>query len=1453
MLEDTDSDNAPSSSNDALSPAPQLDPQATVFITERQRHVLPRPPISPITPPATRPLTINKQFPDSSVLEPVPIRGSSVAMSTPTPVFTAAQQEVMTNAIITAVAQALRKERAFKQAPSVTQPAVQHATKPAALTADLQPVPEYYLLILDPSILPVESNKHMSPDFADTCKGSADVLRILDHRFFDHNRVQSARKNYYQLTMIEKYKMHGNYEQLDEYLAIINRESRNIKSEEAAIARRYASYASSSANVSFTASAGTSGTRSILKKESWRPTPLSPAPRATSPAPSPLGSRSASPSNVTCYSCKKPGHIQRECPDLKLDKKIAKMVIELARNGFYIKTTAHIDGGANIFSAIKTSLASQLSLRFGNKFITLPHPIVPTKYNSTLGDPITHAILLTLTIDRRRINFPFLVTNLGSTDVLISRKFLAHYDIGQRFGAKPQLYWPADMPVIPYFSTRIFLDLSHPASRLNHQADAARRDQLLDDQDAAPQISILKPAASSSASIPHDRRSSSFVRDLQKRLSTIEKHLRCLTKEVDHSLPQSKDEPCSNLYQQQHTVNISFIGASPMRATLNRFRKNYKAATQASGHPPDEFVFSASMNDFQREQDRRRIDAEDKQTIQIASINNADSAHALREKYAANNAKVNQELPLEYTEFKDLFSKKASDMLTVRRPKVDHKIVLATENTLITKPLRRLTDDQLSKVKQYIQDHLHKRFIEPSNAPYSAPILFTKKKDGSIKLCVDYRRLNSITQKDPYPLPLIDEMMARISQAKIFTKIDIQQAFHRIRISLESEDLTTFRSRYGTYKYKVLPFGLTNRPATFQRFINEILIEHLDDFCSAYLNDILIYSTNELEHTEHVKKIMRILNDHGLQADIKKCEFSVYKTKFLKFIINTNDIEVDPDKIADKLKLALQHAPILCHFDPYKQTRLETDSSDSVVTSVLSQLQDDGFYHPVEFFSKTMTDAKLNYPIHDKELLAIFRSFQNYKLELLGSQKSIHVYTDHRTLEYFMTTKDLTARQARWAEFFANFHFLIMYRSGATNTLADALSRRDQDISPLKARQRAVKKQQLLPNKKLSPKVLQDLHELSSDPPAELAKYSVINDSVHVVQSIPVVLAPIQGVPSDLPISEDVLLDEDPAHHTNMIAYDIDGYDIIDRVLQSNRDSLLLQDLRDSVTESHDIDHDLRNSKLYFQGRLVVPLEPPELRTALIRHGLGSDVTRYISNCKCARMKAKRDKTPGLLVPLPIPARPNQHLTVDFTELPLDEDSYDFALVIVCRLSKRSVTLPCHKEVTAKDLAVLFLTNWVRYFGMPDSIVSDRSPQFVSAFWREFCKIFGTKVKLTTAYNPNVDKQTEVMNHHLVPLIDVAQLTLPHESLKGITPFQVANSYESRSSFDLVNPEPPSSATERLNRAEAVHVATRAHDAIAFAQSSIAVQQEKMKRLADLRRRPVDWTVEDEVWIDTRN
>jgi hypothetical protein len=414
-------------------------------------------------------------------------------------------------------------------------------------------------------------------------------------------------------------------------------------------------------------------------------------------------------------------------------------------------------------------------------------------------------------------------------------------------------------------------------------------------------------------------------------------------------------------------------------------------------------------------------------------------------------------------------SKAESDKLSPHRP-YDHRIELengASTSDLKFHPLYRMSAEELEVVKKYLVENLDKGFIEPSQAPFAAPVLFVKKPDGSLRFCIDYRKLNLLTKKDRYPLPLIDETLARIGRAKLFTKLDIRQAFHRIRMHPDSEELTTFRTRFGAYKCKVLPFGLTNGPATYQRYMNDVLFDYLDDFCTAYLDDILIYSDNELEHEHHVKRVLERLRNAGLQVDLKKCEFHVTRTKYLGFIISTDGIEVDPDKIAVvrdwkapttvkgvqsflgfcnfyrrfirdygiiarpmsnltktgvkfvwtqacqdsflKLKAMLTSAPILQHYSEDLETRIETDASDGVVAGVLSQKHGE-YWLPVAFFSKTMNPAECNYQIHDKEMLAIVKSLEEWRPELQRKRDRFEIYTDHKSLEYFMTTKQLTAR-----------------------------------------------------------------------------------------------------------------------------------------------------------------------------------------------------------------------------------------------------------------------------------------------------------------------------------------------------------------------------------------------------------------------------------------------------------
>ncbi|KAI9035595.1 reverse transcriptase family protein [Aspergillus affinis] len=228
-------------------------------------------------------------------------------------------------------------------------------------------------------------------------------------------------------------------------------------------------------------------------------------------------------------------------------------------------------------------------------------------------------------------------------------------------------------------------------------------------------------------------------------------------------------------------------------------------------------------------------------------------------------------IPKEYHDYLDVFSKKASDQLLPLREK-NYRLTLDPETlpgeTIGNGPLYKMSIEELEAARQYIIENLDKGFIVPSGVPFASPILMAKKPDGGLRFCVDYRRLNSITQKDRYPLPLIGKFIERLTDTRIFIKIDIRQGFYRIRMKPGQEDLTTFKTRYGNYKYQVMPFGLTNGPATFQRYMNSLFMNMLDRYITVFIDNILIFSKNEAEHRKHIKAVLERLRAAGLQAAI---------------------------------------------------------------------------------------------------------------------------------------------------------------------------------------------------------------------------------------------------------------------------------------------------------------------------------------------------------------------------------------------------------------------------------------------------------------------------------------------------------------------------------------------------------------------------------------------------------
>jgi hypothetical protein len=458
-------------------------------------------------------------------------------------------------------------------------------------------------------------------------------------------------------------------------------------------------------------------------------------------------------------------------------------------------------------------------------------------------------------------------------------------------------------------------------------------------------------------------------------------------------------------------------------------------------------------------------------------------------------------VPREYEEYRELFQEKERSQSLPKHQPWDHEIPLEKGQTPKFMPTYRLTEQQLTELRKYLDQNLEKGYIRPSTSSAGYPILFVPKKDGKLRLCVDYRQLNNITKKNRYPLPLIEEIQDRFQGTKWFTSLDVRDAYYRIRMKEGEEWKTAFRTRFGLYEYLVMPFGLTNAPATFQALINHALYEYLDNFVVAYLDDILIYTKGTREdHTEKVRKVLEKIKKFDLLLKPEKCEFFKKEVNFLGHIISTEGIRMDPDKIKailewptpttvkevqafhglanyyrqyvghfsdevrplvelfkkdkdfewgprqqksfEKVKELFKNGDMRQHFDPQKPSYVDADASDCAIGARLQQPGPDGKLRLVACYARTMTPAEQNYDIHDKELLAIVMALKKWRVELQGARHQVTILSDHHNLQYFTTTKELTRRQARWSETLSAYDFKIKHCKGTENSWADALSRR---------------------------------------------------------------------------------------------------------------------------------------------------------------------------------------------------------------------------------------------------------------------------------------------------------------------------------------------------------------------------------------------------------------------------
>ena len=408
----------------------------------------------------------------------------------------------------------------------------------------------------------------------------------------------------------------------------------------------------------------------------------------------------------------------------------------------------------------------------------------------------------------------------------------------------------------------------------------------------------------------------------------------------------------------------------------------------------------------------------------------------------------------------------------------------------------RIPHSEKETVRQYIEENLEKGIIQPSNSPWSSPILLVAKKDGSKRFCVDYRKLNAMTKKDIFPIPRVDDILDRLDNMKYFTKLDLISGYYQIEMDEESKEKTAFITEEGSFEYNVMPFGLTNAPSTFQRLMNLVLSGLNWKICLVYIDDILIFSTDFGKHLNDIQLVFNRLHNAKLKLKASKCEFAFSSTTYLGHTISNKGVSTDkvaaiakwtPERITNisdirkflgltgyyrrfiqnysriaapltdclkkdatmiingkfkrafnRLKTAIISAPILVYPKWNIPFVLQCDASDVGLGSVLTQYHHNS-EHPIAYYSRRFDKHEQNYPTMEKEALAIVDSIKHFRPYLYG-YKFIMV-TDHKPLEHMDTFRAGHGRIARWKLLLADYNFEVVAKPGKKNGNADTLSR----------------------------------------------------------------------------------------------------------------------------------------------------------------------------------------------------------------------------------------------------------------------------------------------------------------------------------------------------------------------------------------------------------------------------
>ena len=597
------------------------------------------------------------------------------------------------------------------------------------------------------------------------------------------------------------------------------------------------------------------------------------------------------------------------------------------------------------------------------------------------------------------------------------------------------------------------------------------------------------------------------------------------------------------------------------------------------------------------------------------------------------NPKI-QSLLLEYS---DVFQPLPSQLPPDRG--VSHRIQLYPKAQPPAHRLYRMSPLEEEELKRQMQKYLEAGWIEKAQSPFGAGVLFAKKKDGSFRLCIDYRSLNKLTIKDKYPLPRIEECLDEMQGSERFTKLDLASGYHQVRMHPADIQKTAFQTKYGSFQFRVLPFGLCNAPATFQRLMNTVLSPYLNRCAKAYLDDVVIHSRNAEEHVEDLRRILQLLRENQLFCQLKKCEFDKPEIEFCGFRISKEGIRPQTEKVKlikawptpknqtdiraflgfcgfyrrfiknfakiaspitellqkektwewgdeeqhsfEQLRKALSENALLTLPDVRKPYYLYTDASDQAIAATLNQKNDRGILQLLACSSRKLSKAERNYPTQEKEMLSLVYHLQHWRHYLLGVK--CFVFTDSTAVTWLQTSPHPSPRQVRWLGKLAEYDLEIKHIAGKLNTAADSLTRTSFDLNPI-ARS-------------------SDSHETGWE-------HDYLNDDF-----IKTTYFNVDGMPKQ------------PGNYRQGYLWEKDRI-----VVPAAKENVVIAQFHDGKTAGH---FGAYKTEDLIARRYILPK-------------LREKVKVYVSQCdKCQRHKAERQKQRGLLHSLPLPNRPWQSLSMD--------------------------------------------------------------------------------------------------------------------------------------------------------------------------------------------------------------